>query len=167
MLKITKIFILIVNIIILCSCSNSPKSIPLKTTIQAVYYLNPNIYNRPSPVVVTIYQLKDNISFKDADFFSLYNRASITLGNNLIDKKQLEIRPNQKKILNLKLSTKVHYLGIIAAYHNTTKTEWRKSITIPPNSKAINFNIELQSQGINVTQIKQAKFCFNSTNCFF
>jgi len=164
--KITRIFLLTSVFTILSGCTGNPKTIPLTTTIQSVYYLNPNSFNRPSPIIVVIYQLKNAGVFKHASFFALYQHASTLLGNRLIDKKQIEIKPNQTKNINLHLSTKAHYLGIIATYRNINRANWRSIIKIKPKTKAIDLNIELQSQRLVVTGIKNSNFCLGS-KCFF
>lgn len=161
-----KKIITLMVIIFLSGCTN-PNTIPLTTNIQSVYYLNPNRYNRPSPIIIVIYQLKNASSFKHTDFYSIYNHASKTLGDSLIDKEQIEIKPNQTKNLKLHLSTKANYVGIIAAYRNINRAQWRRIIEIPTNIKAIKFNLELQSQSLAITHIKHSKFCIGSQCIFF
>lgn len=157
--------IILFAITLLSGCAN-PNTIPLSTTIQSVYYLNPNTYNRPSPIIIVIYQLKNVSSFKQANFYSIYNHASKTLGNSLIDKEQIEIKPNQTKNLKLHLSTKANYVGIIAAYRNINRAQWRRIIEVPTDVKALKFNIELQSQSLVITHIKHSKLCIG-TKCIF
>lgn len=160
-----KIIILMV-IILLSGCAN-PTTIPLTTNIQSVYYLNPNTYNRPSPIIIVLYQLKNASSFKQANFYSIYNNASKTLENSLIDKEQIEIKPNQIKNLKIHLSTKANYVGIIAAYRNINRAQWRRIIEVPQGIKAIKFDIELQSQSLVISHIKHSKFCIGSKCIFF
>jgi type VI secretion system VasD/TssJ family lipoprotein len=37
--------------------------------------LNPDLNGRPSPIVVRLFELKHPVTFENADFFSLYERA--------------------------------------------------------------------------------------------
>jgi type VI secretion system VasD/TssJ family lipoprotein len=41
--------------------------------------LNPDLNGRPSPIVVRLFELKHPVTFENADFFSLYERAKESL----------------------------------------------------------------------------------------
>ncbi len=133
----------------LCGCSifgNKPAR--LNTKVQAVTYLNPNIYDQASPVVVVFYQLKSATAFSQANFFALYNEALKTLGTELLDKQELELRPNQSHELKQTIAPGARYLGVIAGYRNPDSAQWRQLIEIPADKKQLNLQLMLATQSI-------------------
>lgn len=115
-------------------CSSSTARFNKLTTIYvASSYINPDINDQPSPLVVTLYQLRADSVFKDADFFSIYNNPKVTLGDDLIVRDQIEIEPNQKITKIQDMSFDTHCIGIVAAYRDLQNAQWRKIISIQKN----------------------------------
>ena len=58
---------------------------PAKTHLNVAAHgnVNPDDNGRPSPVVLRVYQLKDDAAFKDAEFFALFDKEQATLGASL------------------------------------------------------------------------------------
>lgn len=130
-----------------CSSFNN-KPAQIETKLQAASYLNPNINNQPSPVVVTFYQLKSPSAFNQANFFALYNDPVKVLGNDLLDKREIELRPEQTLELKQNLAPNTAYIGVIAAYRNLEQAHWRQLIQIDPDSKHIRLNVSLETQNL-------------------
>jgi type VI secretion system protein VasD len=134
--------------VMLSACASHPPQ--AKTTIQAVEFLNPNIYNQASPVVVTIYQLKSPTTFEQANFFALSNNAQAVLGADLLDKREIEIRPHQKQSLKTVLSTSANYIGVIAAFRDPDTSQWRAIKAIRKPGKDVSIHISLDAQNISL-----------------
>ena len=119
--------------------------------IRSANYLNPNIYGHSSPVVLTIYQLKTQYAFHQADYNALTNNSGKVLGGDLIDKNTIEVRPNTQMKVNQPLSPNTQYLGIVAAYRNINNATWHKVVKIK-KKKGYHpvLYFDLQSQGFNV-----------------
>lgn len=128
------ISIIIAIIIFQVGCSGFLKSENMHVKIQSAKYLNPNIHQQSSPVVLVFYQLKSPILFRHSSFSALYTRPSKALGNTLINKEEIEIRPKQKLELIKKISPQANYIGVIAAFRNPSKSRWRQIIPITSNS---------------------------------
>src|SRR4051794_11404723 len=75
----------------------------LSATIETGNFLNPNVYNQPSPVVITFYQLKSATIFQQVDFFSLYDNPAKTLAADLLDKYEVELRPEKSQEIHFNL----------------------------------------------------------------
>jgi len=129
-----------------CSSSKPPM---MQTTIQSVSYLNPNINNQASPVVISIYQLKSPTTFQQANFFTLYNNPTATLAADLLDKRDIEIRPQQKQNLTVMLSSITNYIGVLAAFRDPDKSQWRQVIAVTPG-KNIDLQIDIATQSISL-----------------
>ena len=136
---------------VLASCSGTPEA---KLYLNSAQYLNPDINGRPSPVVLSVYELKSAYSFKQASYYALSSNLAKTLGPNLIDKQTIEIRPNSSKTFTQDMSPNTHYIGLIAGYRNIDQSTWRKVIPVTPGKKTIKINVTLESQGLVATIAK-------------
>jgi type VI secretion system protein VasD len=133
----------------LSGCSSTPKPAKLMTNIQSVNYLNPNLDNQAAPVVVTFYQLKSPDNFKQADFFALHNKPTETLAADLLDKRELEVRPDKILKIEQNVAPSATYLGIVAAYRNPDVAEWKQLVEIPQDTRRIRLNLNLETQRLS------------------
>ncbi len=142
-----KLIIIAFSLLFLLSgCLNNQAQI--ETSFQAANYLNPNIFNKQSPVAIVLYQLKSSTAFAHANFFPLYNDSVKTLGTDLLDKRELEIRPGQHINIKQFLSPGTTYIGILAAYRNPDKAQWRQIIPVPLESSGVRLDVTLQTQSV-------------------
>jgi type VI secretion system protein VasD len=84
----------------LVACSTpppKPQPVNLKLNMTASADVNPDAQNRPSPVVIRIYQLKDDAAFKGADFFALYDKEEATLAAALVSRVEFDWLPARRK----------------------------------------------------------------------
>jgi type VI secretion system protein VasD len=136
-------------LVFLTACASTSKPAQLTTTLRSVNYLNPNLDNQAAPVVVTFYQLKSPDTFKQADFFALYNKPTETLAADLLDKREVEIRPEKVQELEQNIATNATYIGIVAAYRDPDVAQWKQLIEIPANEKRIKLLINLETQRLS------------------
>ncbi len=113
----------------LSACSSAHNS-TLTTICIADSQLNPDINNRPSPLVLTMYQLKSITGFKNADFFPLYDKPNKTLGNDLLHREQIEIKPSQRLVITQEILPNAEYIGILAAYRDIDNAQWHRELAI-------------------------------------
>lgn len=118
----------------------------MKINIQSAQYLNPNVNGIAAPVVVLLYQLKSPYNFNNADYGSLSMSSLVVLGQDLIDKETLEIRPGEKKSIQFTLLPGTQYVGIVAGYRTINTAKWRAIIPIANKSKKVTLN--LNSSGL-------------------
>lgn len=145
--KVLRFFLIMITFV-LAGCAGS-KPLQMDTTIQSVHFLNPNIYNQASPVVITVFQLKAPAVFQQANFFALYNNPTGTLGADLFDKRDIEIRPEQKQKLNIMLSPMTNYIGVLAAFRDPDKSQWRQVVQVTPG-RNVSLKINVATQSITV-----------------
>lgn len=134
-------------LLLLAGCST--RAPHATTTVESVNFLNPNIYHQASPVVVTVYQLKSPTAFEQANFFTLSNNAQATLGADLLDKRDIEIRPKQKQNLRIELSPQTNYIGVVAAFRNPDTSQWRQVKPVKPG-KNTKLQISLSTQSVTI-----------------
>jgi len=148
--KLIMAILLVSIVLILGSCNLFNLQPEARFSVQAAQYLNPNVYGTPSPVVLSFYELKTPYPFKSATFFQLSRNAAAVLGESLIDKQTVEIRPKSHQHVSEVLSPNTRYIGIIAAYRNLDHAVWRKVIKLNPKQKNISISINLESQSLVV-----------------
>lgn len=144
--------VLISILLILTGCMQQGTKI--KFSLASVQYLNPDIKGNPSPLVVSIYQLKSAIAFKKISYNELIKNTGKSLGTNLIDKQDIEIKPNMRRSITQYITSDTTYIGVAAGYQNIDRANWRSIITVPHTKKKINLGINFESQGL---QIKESK----------
>jgi type VI secretion system protein VasD len=117
---------------LLTACKSPPPKPPkpqiVKLTVAASSDANPDAQSRSSPIVVRVYQLKDDAAFKDADFFALYDKEQGTLAAALISRQEFEVAPGQQKVIDYELSLDARFVGVAAAYRDIRNAAWRAEI---------------------------------------
>ena len=111
----------------------APPEAKAKTTmtLAATAEINPDANNRPSPIVVRVYQLKTDGTFRAADFFPLFEDAAKTLGVTFITADEFVLNPSEKKALEVSLSPDTQFIGAIAAFRDIRNAQWRAVLPAP------------------------------------
>ncbi|HEY0747837.1 MAG TPA: type VI secretion system lipoprotein TssJ [Steroidobacteraceae bacterium] len=127
--QILPITVLLACGLALSACKSAPpKPVTIKLTVSASADANPDAQNRASPIVVRVYQLKDDAAFKDADFFALYDKEQGTLAAALISREEFEVAPGAQKIVDYQLALDARFVGVAAAYRDIRNAAWRAEI---------------------------------------
>ena len=141
---------LIAALAVLGGCSAlSPNSdlTKLDLSLQGSDRLNPDLNDRPSPIVIRLLELKHPVAFENADFFSLYQRPKEPLSPDLVIQEELELRPGEQRDLKLFVQEGSRYVGVLAAYRDLPESSWR--FVIPLEHKAQNrIELRLDERGI-------------------
>ena len=97
----------------------------IQLTVVAGPDVNPDARKRASPVLVRIYALKSAAPFEAADFFSLFEKDTATLGAELVQREEFLLRPGEEKALPLKFGPEVKSIGVMVAYRDLERARWR------------------------------------------
>ncbi len=146
-------------LVLMAGCSSlSPYShiTKLNLKLTASDRLNPDLNGRPSPIVVRLFELKHPVSFENADFFSLYERAKDALAPDLVASEEMELRPGETVELKLSVEEGSRYVGVLAAYRDLSDTRWRYTLQVTPTG-AIDADLTLDQNGIRNTHSTFAK----------
>ncbi len=119
-------------------CSSSPLTIfptKIKAQILASHEINPDINNRPSPVVIRVYELNSAATFNSVEFFQLYDEESATLGGDLIARQEFEISPGEGRELMFKPQENTRVFGVLVAFRNYDHDQaiWRAAVELELN----------------------------------
>ena len=120
----------------LFGCASAPKPPPppkdIVLRLSAAADLNPDAAGRPSPLVVRVYQLRQNVAFKGAEFFALYDHEKETLGADLVGTQEFEFKPGESRMVTFKGDAQVHAVAVMAAYRDLRNAVWRATFDLPP-----------------------------------
>jgi type VI secretion system protein VasD len=105
-------------------------STPVEVTIVGGMELNPNAQDRPSPVVVRIFDLAETKNFEAADYDALFEHPSDALKHDVLAKEELMLRPGDIRQRNRSLPPAVRALGVAAAFRDLEHATWRLTIAV-------------------------------------
>lgn len=133
-----KLMINLLLLFLLASCGSLSKTSNAIAIVKlsAAENINPDNNGRPSPIVVLIYELSALREFDSQDFFDLYDDASSTLSNTMIKTHELEITPNSSLINQIILQENTKHLGIILAFRDINKAQWKYDIKLPTEKES-------------------------------
>ncbi|MDX2505130.1 MAG: type VI secretion system lipoprotein TssJ [Gammaproteobacteria bacterium] len=144
--------LIILSILVLYGCSPSPTVI--NATLNASNDVNPDLSDRPSPIVVRVYELKSLGTFEAADFYSLFDNPEAILGSDLINSAQFHLNPGDTQIYNQTTSPETNYVAVTAAYRKLNLAIWRDHMVIPTEKTT---DIIIYLEKLNVSIMKKAK----------
>lgn len=139
--------------LMLSSCAQpAPEETRLLLDFKVAHRVNPDDRDRPSPLVISIFELKANETFQQADLFTLYERPAAELANDLVSKRRLrELVPGIDRVDNLLLSPDTRYVGVLAEF---VHLQGAKATLLVPVEPKTTTHLPLDVVG---TEIKQRK----------
>lgn len=127
----------IVSACVLAACSKAalapPKPTLVGVSLTAAARVNVDARGRPTPVVVRTYVLKNASAFEAADFFSLYERDQQVLGDALIAREEVVLKPGEARTLELREAEGGKVVAVLAAFREVDRAAWRASAPIAAN----------------------------------
>lgn len=119
----------------LASCAAKPaKPAPTRTQLTASANVNPDASGRASPIVVRLFQLRNDGEFAAADFFALYGKEKETLAATLISREEYVLEPGETRAIELSLDPQARVIGALAAFRDIRASRWR-ALTQSPEKK--------------------------------
>ena len=110
---------------------HAAKTIKVKALVTAAEELNPDYQGRPSPVNIIVFQLVSADAFENADFFSLFEPEAAVLGGDMLARTQILLQPGEVREWVAEFEKETRFIGVIAAYRDIEKAQWRASIELP------------------------------------
>jgi type VI secretion system protein VasD len=140
---------------LLSACASKPaKPAPAHAELIASGDLNPDISGRASPVVLRLFQLRNDGDFAGADFFALYDKDKEVLGASLISREEYVLSPGEDRKLDLAVSADTRFIGVIAAFRDIRAARWR-ALSRPPEKTLLHPHL-IGKGGITVHVEKDA-----------
>lgn len=128
--------------LILSACaSGPPKDVKIEGEIVTAQGLNPDRDGRPSPVVVVVYQLRGSDKFETGDFFGLFNAESDLLGDDLIERSQVQLQPGETRPYTAEFDPETRFIGVVAAFRDIQSAQFKALTEIPEEGLKDKLNI--------------------------
>lgn len=121
----------------------------LDAKIEASSKVNPDDTGRASPIVLRIYELKSADTFQNTDFFSLYDKESATLGQDMNGREEVELQPGGSKTVKREVQPDTQYIGVMAAYRDIDQAHWRATYKLSPH-KTNSVTIKLGRDSVSI-----------------
>lgn len=118
--------------------------------------VNPDSSGRPSPVHVKVFELRNDLAFKQADFGALFANPISALGADLIAADDLVLIPGEARKISYKPNLETRYIGMLAGFRQMDRATWRMSKPIAPEDRTL-IALELNDTTILILPDKQAE----------
>jgi type VI secretion system protein VasD len=127
---------------------------PAHAELVASSDANPDSAGRPSPVVLRVFQLRNDGEFAGADFFALYDKEKEVLGASLISREEYVLAPGEARKLDLPVSADARFIGVIVAFRDIRAARWR-ALSRPPEKSLMHPHL-IGTGGVSVHVEKDA-----------
>jgi type VI secretion system protein VasD len=141
----------------LVACASPPPPAPppppptaLQVDIVAMPNVNPDAFGRPSPVVFRFYELKSLAAFTNADFFALVDKDKDVLAAELVAREEFQLTPGDKRHFERKVQADTRYIGVVAAFRDLEKAQWRASMAVTPQKTSV-VDVQLDASKVTIT----------------
>lgn len=132
-----------------CSTFNHSKAEYITIKFTADNSINPNYKDKASPVVINLYQLKNEDTFNSADFFELYGTEKSVLGSDLLITKQIILAPGHTETLEWPIMADAQYFSAVEELSQPEQDQWKVTATLNKHKK---FNLILTCNQINLQE---------------
>jgi len=139
------------TLLLSAGCASKEIVTQLSLNLATSADVNPDANGRASPLTVRLYVLKSSSTFTSADFFSLYDKESATLGADLVQREEALLRPGETKKFDFALKSDARIIGVAAAYRDLDRAHWRELCTIPKGKKRYSVSLLLGARQIKIT----------------
>lgn len=121
------IFLVVPIVLMISACARDTTPDPTTASIHlsASSDANPDRNDRPSPILVRIYELRSAGVFQGTDFFTLLEQDSAVLGGDQVSRWDYQLEPGQQESLSFTAQPGSGYVGIVAAYRDIEHARWR------------------------------------------
>lgn len=123
--------LLLLNAVLLGCASEPPVQPPpppptiVNLQIETSADLNADINGNGAPLMLRIYELREQSNFNSADFFAIFNNEKATLAGDLVRKRDLLLQPGETKSLSLNPDNDVRSIGFFAGFRQLDTAQWR------------------------------------------
>lgn len=119
-------------IVFLCGCASTPEPPPpipptkIHLQINAGNAINLDLAGKGAPLLMRIYELREESNFNGTDFYALFDKEKAVLANDLVRKQEFLLKPGDSKMLDFEPATDTRYLAAFAAFRQLDNAQWRQ-----------------------------------------
>jgi len=78
--------------------------------------------------------LRSADKFKDADFFALYDDPGAALGEDLLAREDMTLKPGDVRRYEGEFDPQTRYIGVIGAFRDINQARWLSFVEMPGKS---------------------------------
>lgn len=119
-------------------------------SITAAAALNPSASQRPSPLLLRVYELRGATAFNQAEFMALYQADQATLGAELLARDELTLQPGESRPYARQLHADTRFIGVVGVYRDLEHARWRAIVPVQP-ARAQKLTIRADSLAVSAT----------------
>jgi type VI secretion system protein VasD len=124
--------LLVTALVTASGCSSGPpKPTPVKAALMTATDVNPDIEGHPAPIVVRLYELKEEGAFNNTDYFRLIDREQEALGPSLVAKEEYELQPGESRTWDMKVPGEARFVGVAAGFRDLANSHWKALLPTP------------------------------------
>jgi type VI secretion system protein VasD len=136
---VTKLLALTATVLVSCAgtvpAPEAPQKCPPQTvtiSLLASPAINPTPAGAPRPVVVRVYQLKNDARLYNASFEDVWHDDKTALGDDVVKMNEVEIYPASRVDLKFERSEPVAHVAAIALFQQPKGRSWFSIFDLPP-----------------------------------
>jgi type VI secretion system protein VasD len=121
-----------------CKKSQPPKEAEpcdrqvLTAAIISTEHINPAESGAPRPVQLRIYQLKNDVGFRNATFEEVWKADEEKLAEDLLDRQEFPVYPDDLKEVDFERNPEAQYIVAAALFRTPRGKQWFASFELPP-----------------------------------
>lgn len=115
-----------------CASPAPPGQCRVRVVISADPKVNLDIDGQSLPTPISFWQLKDIAPMSEASFEDIWERSEATLGNSVVEVKEVTIFPGQKHKEDYLIAEETVYVAATAIFRKPEGTSWRTYVKLPP-----------------------------------
>lgn len=96
-----------------------------RVDIVAALDVNPNLFGRPSPVLLTFYQLSDATTFLKADLSRLEHANESSADATWLVRETFQLSPGERREHLFVPHPQTRLVGVVAEYRDLDNAQWR------------------------------------------
>lgn len=123
-----RLLLLSAALLLMAGCASGPPAPDERlalVSVNASEEINPDINQRPSPVELNVYFLRNATLFLEQDYYSLAERPDQVLGQDLVSRESLFISPGRTEHKTFKVDGDYEYIGIVVSFRDLDGSQWR------------------------------------------
>jgi type VI secretion system protein VasD len=140
---VTRRFAVLATILVACAGTTPPPETPkacppqhVTVSLLAASAINPTPTGAPRPVVVRIYQLKNDARLYNAAFEQVWHDDKTALGDDVVKVDEVELYPGTRQDVKFDRSEPVQHLAAVALFQEPKGRSWFSMFDLPPPPEA-------------------------------
>lgn len=153
--RIGSIFFII--LVLFCMAMSAGCSKPrVELAVASQPNVNPDHSSRPSPVIVKVYELRNDLAFKQAEFTTLFDTPLQVLGADLVAADEVVFIPGEARRIAYQPNPNTRFVGVVAGFRQMDRALWRVIKPVDPEEENW-LSLELNDTTIIVVPDKEAE----------